>query len=174
MRDTRNYQLKPAVNRKFDGGIDFKLRKMNVSLTGFYEKMTNGFTFERYYSPYIFNVYQSLGQSGLNPYFIEGDGVFYNNPLSGVPVKQIPVQDTIFASYSYPGNNDLSIKKGIEFTIDFGTVSLLRTSFVLDGAYMKIRKQTVRNYLAQNCYIFYGWSAISSCGFISRRGWNNH
>jgi hypothetical protein len=154
--DTRNYKLKPASNRKFDGGIDFKIRNIDVSVTGFYEKMINSFSFESFYSQNIYNIYESLGQGGLNPYFIEGDGIYYNDLLSGNPVRVNAVQDTIFTDYSYPGNNDQSIKKGIEFTVDFGTVSLLRTSFVLDGAYMNIRKQSVNSYLTQTALSYMG------------------
>ena len=146
--DTRNYQLKPAVNKKYDTGIDFKFRGVDVSLTGFYEKMVNGFSFERYYSTNIYNVYESVG-SGLNPYFIESEGVYYNDPISGDPYKVNAIPDTILVNYSYPGNNEQTVKKGIEFTVDFGTVPLLRTSFVLDGAYMNIRKQSVNSYLTQ-------------------------
>jgi hypothetical protein len=154
--DTRNYNIKPAVNRKFDGGIDFKIRKIEVSLTGFYEKMINSFSFEKYYSTNIYNVYDPLSQAGLNPYFIEGEGVFYNNPVSGNPVSVNSTQDTLLISYSYPGNNDQSVKKGIEFTIDFGTIPLLKTSFVLDGAYMNIRKQSVNNFLTQTVLTYMG------------------
>ncbi|MCX6328124.1 MAG: hypothetical protein NTZ85_01235 [Bacteroidia bacterium] len=154
--DTRNYKLKPAVNKKFDGGIDFKIRNIEVTLTGFYEKMVNSFSFEKYYSTNIYNVYESLGQSGLNPYYIEGNGVYYNDLVSGNPIKINAIQDTLFASYSYPGNNDQSVKKGIEFTVDFGTITLLRTSFVLDGAYMNIRKQSVNSYLAQTVLTYMG------------------
>ncbi len=154
--DTRNYRLKPAINKKFDGGVDFILGKINVSLTGFYEKMINGFSFEKLYDTNIYNVYGPLTQSGLNPYYLSGDGVYYNDLLSGNPTRVSTSKDTIFVSYSYPGNNDQTIKKGLEFTVDFGTLKSLRTSFVVDGAYMKIRKQTVNSYLAQNSLSFMG------------------
>jgi hypothetical protein len=154
--DTRNYQLKPATNKKFDGGFDFKVRKIDVSITGFYEKMVNGFSFERFYDTNIYNIYTPLSVSGLKPYFLQGDGVYYKNPVSGNPVKVDAVPDTIFISYSFPGNNDQAIKKGVEFTIDFGTVKALRTSFILDGAYLNIRKNTANKYMTQNSLSYLG------------------
>lgn len=154
--DTRNYSLKPATNSKFDGGIDFETMGIDVSLTAFYEKMVKGFSYEREYDTYIYNVYQPLTAGSLFPYYMPGSGVFYNDPVSGDPI-QVPVTtDTIFISYSYPGNNDQTVKKGIEFTIDFGTLRKLRTSFVLDGAYMNIRKQKVNSYLEQHTLTYLG------------------
>jgi hypothetical protein len=154
--DTRNYKLEPATNRKLDGGVDFKIRGIDVSITGFYEKMIKGFSFERYYDTYIYNEYEPLSSGGLNPYYIQNDGVYYDDLISGTPVKVPAIQDTLFISYSYPGNNDQTVKKGIEFTVNFGTLKKLRTSFVLDGAYMNIRKQAVNNYLEQSIVTYMG------------------
>jgi hypothetical protein len=154
--DTRNYQLKPAVNKKFDGGLDFAFRSMNASFTGFYEKMNDGFSFERFYDINIYNLYEPLTQGGLNPYYIPENGVYYNDLISGDPVKVSSSPDSLFVSYSYPSNNDQTVKKGIEFTLDFGTVKFLRTSFVLDGAYMNIRKQSINEYFDQTVTSYLG------------------
>jgi hypothetical protein len=154
--DTRNYDLKPATNSKFDGGIDFKVRGIDISLTAFYEKMINGFSYERYYDTNIYNLYEPLSAGGMNPYYLQNDGVYYNDPVSGTPVKVPSAPDTLFLSYSYPGNNDQTVKKGLEFTINFGTLKKLRTSFVLDGAYLNIRKQKVNDYLEQSSLTYLG------------------
>ncbi len=147
--DTRNYTLKAAVNRKTEAGFDIGFRGGDLTVTAFYEKMTNGFDFQRLYDLFIYNQYEPLTVSGLAPYFVPGSGVFYNDPVSGVPIAVPAVQDSVFISYSYPSNDNLTVKKGVEFTIHFGIIEKLRTSFIVDGAYMNIRRQTVADYLTQ-------------------------
>ncbi|MFO7575087.1 MAG: TonB-dependent receptor [Bacteroidales bacterium] len=147
--DTRNYTLKAALNRKSEAGFDIGFRGVDISVTSFYERMTNGFDFQRLYDLFIYNRYEPLTVGGLAPFYVPGSGVFYNDPVSGEPIAVPAVPDSIFISYNYPTNDNLTIKKGIEFTIDFGNIEKLRTSFILDGAYMNIRRQTVADYLTQ-------------------------
>lgn len=138
----RNENLVPAVNRKLEAGFDLTVKGIEMNVTLYSEKMENGFSFEQYYDNFIFNRYTAPLQNGLNLYFVPGSGVFYIDPVGGEEV-QLPVsQDTVFVSFSYPANNDMTIKKGIEFTADLGTVDLLRTSFIVDGAWMMVKRQT--------------------------------
>lgn len=138
----RNENLVPAVNRKLEAGFDMTVKGIDLNVTLYSEKMENGFSFESFYDNFIFNRYSAPAQNGLNLYFVPGSGVFYNDPVSGDEV-QLPVsQDTVFVSFSYPANNDITIKKGIEFTADLGTVEMLRTSFIIDGAWMMVKRQT--------------------------------
>ncbi|MGI6304627.1 MAG: hypothetical protein ACOXZQ_01995 [Bacteroidales bacterium] len=39
----------------------------------------------------------------------------------------------------------MTTKKGVEFTLDLGTVSALQTSFIVDGAWMWVKRQTTVN-----------------------------
>ncbi len=149
IEDTRNTELKPTVNQKFEGGLDIKIRDIDMSITLFSEKMENGFSFDRFYTTMVYNNYDNLSILGANPYYVEGDGIYYTDPATSDIVKVGSEQDTVFISYSYPSNNDQTIKKGIEFTIDFGTLQALRTSFVLDGAYMKVTKQKMNDFLTK-------------------------
>lgn len=147
--DTRNYKLKPATNTKYEGGLDLTFKGIGINLTAFYEEMRNGFVFQSYYDTFVFNRYDPLTVAGLAPYYVEGSGVWYNDQVTGDPVQLTSRQDTVFVSYTFPSNDNLTRKRGVEFTIDFGTVKRLRTSFVLDGAYLNITKQEVNDYLTQ-------------------------
>jgi len=140
----RNENLKPALNKKLEGGIDLGIGNINVSVTFFKERMENGFGSQNYYENFIFNKYTQPSQLGLSDYFyfVPGTGVFYTDPDTGDEV-QLPVrQDTVFVSYSFPSNDQIVDKKGIEFSLDLGTIESLRTSFIIDGAYLYIKKQS--------------------------------
>ena len=138
----RNVNLEPAVNKKLEAGIDMTISDIDVAITLYSEKMENGFSFEQYYENFIFNRYTQPLQNGLDLYFVPGSGVFYIDPVSGTEV-QLPVsQDTVFVSFTYPHNGTMTTKKGVEFTIDLGTIKVLRTSFIVDGAWMMVKRQT--------------------------------
>ncbi|HDR89245.1 MAG TPA: TonB-dependent receptor [Bacteroidetes bacterium] len=139
--DTRNYDLKPAYNRKMEAGFDLTVAGVELLVTAFREKMTDGFSFHRKYNLFIYDKYETLSETGLNPYYIPGEGVFYIDPVTGDPVSVPRSNDTIWTSYSYPANTESTTKKGLEYTLDFGTLRVLRTSFVLDGAYLYVKKQ---------------------------------
>lgn len=141
----RNENLNPAVNRKIEGGFDLKVKDLNLNVTLYSEKMDNGFSFESYYENFIFNRYTQPLQNGLELYFVPGSGVFYIDPDSGDEVQLPVVQDTVFVSFTYPGNGTMTTKKGVEFTLDLGTVSALETSFIVDGAWMWVKRQTTVN-----------------------------
>jgi len=138
----RNENLVPAVNRKLEAGFDLTVKGMELNVTLYSEKMENGFSFEQYYDNFIFNKYTPPTQNGLNLYFVPGSGVFYIDPVSDEEVKLPIIQDTVFVSFSYPANNNMTVKKGIEFTIDLGTLEVIRTSFIVDGAWMMVKRQS--------------------------------
>lgn len=138
----RNENLEPAVNRKLEAGFDLTVSDIDMNVTLYSEKMKNGFSFESYYENFIFNRYTQPAQNGLNLYFVPGSGVFYTDPVSGEEVQLPVTKDTAFVSFTYPANNNMTVKRGIEFTIDLGTVELLRTSFIVDGAWMMVKRQS--------------------------------
>ena len=145
----RNENLVPAVNRKLEAGFDLTVRDIDLNVTIYSEKMENGFSFEQYYDNFIFNRYTPPLQNGLDLNFVPGSGVSYNDPVSGEEV-QLPVsQDTVFVSFSYPANSSMTTKRGLEFTADLGTVRVLRTSFIVDGAWMTVKRQSTIDYLSR-------------------------
>ena len=136
INDTRNYDLEPAKSNKYEAGVDFQINKIKTRLTGFYEKHEGGFVSDRTYYPMFYRDYDVL-DAGMNPYYIAGEGVYYNDKSSGVPTALGFENDERFASYSQFRNASSRIKKGIEYSINFGKIKALHTSFVLNGAWLK-------------------------------------
>ena len=141
--DPRNESLAPAVNRKLEAGFDMTVSDIDINVTLYSEKMENGFSFESYYENFIFNRYTQPSQNGLDLYFVPGSGVFYTDPVSGTEIQLPVTNDTVFVSFTYPQNGTMTTKKGVEFTLDLGTVQALRTSFIVDGAWMMVRRQAI-------------------------------
>ena len=48
--DTSNPNLKPISNTKYEAGVDLTVLGIKIGLTGFAEKIINGFSFEYQYS----------------------------------------------------------------------------------------------------------------------------
>ena len=139
----RNENLEPAVNRKLEAGIDVTINDIDVNVTLYSEMMENGFSFDSYYENFIFNRYTQPSQNGLDLYFVPGSGVFYTDPVSGDEVQLQVSRDTVFVSFTYPKNGTMTTKRGLEFTLDLGTVKALRTSLIIDGAWMMVKRQSM-------------------------------
>lgn len=131
--DTSNPDLKPAINRKTEAGIDFSIRQISANITGYSEKQTGGFSFRRNSIFFEHREYQLTG-GGLFPYFIEGEGVFYND--GGNAIRAPYSMDTSFHFYRTPINNYTLKKRGIEYVLNMGKSKSLKTSFIINGAWM--------------------------------------
>jgi outer membrane receptor protein involved in Fe transport len=136
----RNENLKPAVNRKLEAGLDMTINEIGLNVTLYSENMENGFDFNSYYENFIFNRYTAPLLEGIDLYFIPGSGVFYIDPDSGSEVQLPMTQDTVFVSYTYPVNSKKTVKRGVEFALDLGTIKSLKTSFIVDGAWMMVKR----------------------------------
>ncbi len=136
IEDTKNYDLEPAKSNKLEAGIDFQINKIKTRITGFYEKHEGGFILDRIYNPMYYRDYDIL-EAGMNPYYIAGEGVYYNDKNSGNPIALGFEDDEKFVSYSQYQNASTRIKKGFEYSIDFGKIKALHTSFVINGAWLK-------------------------------------
>lgn len=123
--ETTNPDLKPSENRKLEAGLSFKIRKVSATITAFNEKLSNGFGFASNYLFVSYNKYQT-------------DDV----PLGTKPdpEKLGKVAMTLPVSYQTPTNNQESQKNGIEYTLDFGKVNSIYTSFTLDGAWLQTKR----------------------------------
>ena len=136
IEDTKNYDLEPAKSNKLEAGIDFQINKIKTRITGFYEKHEGGFILDIIYNPMYYRDYDIL-EAGMNPYYIAGEGVYYNDKNSGNPIALGFEDDEKFVSYSQYQNASTRIKKGFEYSIDFGKIKALHTSFVINGAWLK-------------------------------------
>ncbi|OFX99422.1 MAG: hypothetical protein A2W89_12350 [Bacteroidetes bacterium GWE2_42_39] len=138
--DTRNYDLKPAKSTKYEVGIDFQIGHIKTRLTGFYEEHKDGFVNDRVFYPMNYRYYNVLA-AGLNPYYVPNDGVYYND-ANGNAVKVGYENAVKFSDYEQYRNADVRIKRGMEYTIDFGKIKALQTSFMVTGAWLQTESYT--------------------------------
>lgn len=118
--NTENKDLKIASNQKSEIGIDLKFNKMRFSVTGFNEVLKNGYDMTSTFKLVEYKEYE-IGQQ---------------NPGS-IPTLKEKSTNNVFISYSSPSNNFRSHNRGIEFDFDLGRFDAIRTSFVINGAYLR-------------------------------------
>lgn len=135
--DTSNPDLKPVRNTKFEAGIDFRVFGIDVMLTGFMEEIKDGFSWDRDYSAMNYRKWDALSGAGKNPVFANGNITYTEN---GTKYTLPFVPDQKFIYYSTPHNNYEISKKGIEYVINLGRLSALRSNLIIDGAYYHIKK----------------------------------
>lgn len=127
--DVKNKDLKVAKNYKAEVGIDINFtKKISLSLTGYSEKLRNGY-----------GLGVDINDWKLIPYTtykiaerVEG----------AAPKLEVDKQYNIFVSYYKPMNIALSDNKGLEYILDFGRVDAIRTSFNISGAWMRTENTT--------------------------------
>lgn len=141
VRDTKNENLKPATNKKLEFGTSFKIGKVTGTVVGYYEKLTDGFGFAAL--PY-FNEYRKftgLSGAGKTPEYVDGDVYYYED---GVRKQNTYVMDTTIRTYNSAANNQIIVKKGVEYTLNVGKIETIQTSFVVDGAWIHEEKRNTQ------------------------------
>jgi hypothetical protein len=120
--DTRNPGLKPYENLKRELGADITIGRVSGNITAFREKLSDGFDFIPRYE------------------FID----YYKYITDSVPEGEKPDPSTLpkeyddhIISYRVPVNNKETVKSGVEFTVNFGKIEKLYTSFIVDGAWLR-------------------------------------
>ncbi len=127
--NTKNTDLKIAKNRKAEIGFDFKFNhnKMSVAVTGYHEKLRNGYTMGTSLDgfnliPYV--TYKNLEKDANGRYTLEVDNI-----------------SNIFVSHATPMNSLETINKGIEYEVNLGRIEALRTQININGAYMYMKNK---------------------------------
>lgn len=169
IEDTSNPDLKLPRSTNYELGTDFNLFGIKGSVVYFNEKLRNAFTFDSELTTLAYNIYDrttSLPQYANGALTVGGQAVGSS-------------QDTLFATYSRPGNNAKVDKWGIEYTLNLGKLQALNTSIIVDGAYMNIRrmntgeealyKSTTINRANRKYAAVYESSASGSAGTKSER-----
>jgi hypothetical protein len=134
VENTSNPDLKPAHNGKMELGLHFRIHGVSANITAYHEKMKDGFAYTS--QPNIFSLRKySVSGSGMNPTYENGQ-VYYTQ--NGVKQADSYSMDTVIRTYNMPTNSEVLIKKGLEYTISGLKLDFLRTSFVLDGAYIYV------------------------------------
>lgn len=166
LQDTRNYDLQAARSKKYEAGIDFQVGKIKSRLTGFYEQHEGGFILDRNYFLMNYRDYEQIGPD-LSPYYAEGEGVYFNDPTSGGPVAVAYEDDEKFKSYGVYQNASTREKSGIEYSIDFGRIQAIRTSFQVNGAWLRTETyNTDAPYWVQEYYTTYENNTSTQESFV--------
>lgn len=121
--ETTNPGLKIATNEKTELGFDVKIHKFRLSVTGYQEYLRNGYTLGRDLDCFQLIQYKryKIGQQ------IAGS----------IPRLTIDQSYNVFSSYSKPLNTISTNNQGVEYELDFGRISAIRTSFYINGAWMR-------------------------------------
>lgn len=151
--NTGNVNIKPSIGRKAELGFSFKLGKISGMCTFFYEKYKNEFGYSSNVMTQTFNVYHySLpsNATSINS-FVSGSGEInctYTEEGQEKSIDMSPTsiaQDSLFITYRTPQNHRATTKKGIEYSINFGQLDALRTSLVVDGAWLWVNHYDAGN-----------------------------
>lgn len=123
--DTENRILKLARGNKKEVGFDWNIdRQKRLTVTAFYETVKNGYEYS--------TTAESIHMVPLAQYKA------LTTPAGQPPVLDpVPLRiDTAIATYMTPTNNRHNTNKGVEFDFEFGRIDAIRTSFVLNGAWI--------------------------------------
>lgn len=122
--DASNPDLEIARNRKAEIGFDFKIaKKYRISITGYDELMNNGYDFGLNLSSFIWFQNRQYKVAKENP------GTYPTLELDNI-------YNQFFEIYK-PCNNIVARNSGIEYEIDLGRFEAIRTSFYINGAWMR-------------------------------------
>lgn len=134
--DTSNENLKVAKNHKAEIGLRLNIGKVSASITAFQERLKNGYSLDNTFSSFNSFSYKEYTRNE------NGDLVLASN---------LPVLN----SYYTPTNNMNVKTQGIEFDVNVGRIDAIRTSFQLNGAWMRTQSWN-------NGYDFYDNSGTSA------------
>ena len=123
--DVTNYQLKPAVNHKWEVRLSASIGNNHFSITYFKEKMSSGFRNMAFYQPYAYTKYDA---NGIQAEYVTGPPL-----LDTIPSQAV----TVLGGYSMVGNGSRLDKEGIEFTINTARWRKLATALTITGAWFR-------------------------------------
>lgn len=118
-----NPDLEIARNRKAEIGFDVRIAgRYRLGVTLYDELMKNGYSFARDYSTFVWVPYKVWSIAG--------------HDANGAPLFALSTDTHRFFSYYRPSNNAWEHHYGLEYELDLGRFSAIRTSFFLNGAWM--------------------------------------
>lgn len=120
-----NYDLTPAINKKWEVRADFSYDNNRFSVTLFNERMDSGF---RNSSRYHALSYKKYDNNSIDP-----------TTLTSQPdlADMTFVMDTLLASYNITNNGSKLLKNGVEFQFSSKRFTAINTRFTLNGAWFK-------------------------------------
>ena len=150
VENTGNVNIKPSTGNKIEAGFSFEKGKINGMVTFFYETYKDEFNYRSVPLTQAINKYSydlPAGTYRINSFDPESKNITYvTNSGSGTLAPSAITPDSLYVTYSSPMNSAQTIKKGIEYSVNFGQIQTLRTSLVIDGAWYWIRHRNDMDY----------------------------
>lgn len=143
--DCSNPHLKTPQSTIFGVGADITLHGVKISLDYYDEKQRNAFNTERIVTPFSYTKFSDLTEVTSHIEYKDGQIHYNDKVLAGA-------ERTDFISYDRPSNGSRNDKWGIEYVFDFGRIDALRTSLIMDGAYMYQRFHDESLQMAEKSY----------------------
>jgi hypothetical protein len=116
--DSSNKDLEIAKNHKAEVGFDLRIKQIRLAVTAFSERMNNGYALaqtENTFSPFIWNEYVRNADNKL----------------------ELSSSNPVLSGYYTPTNNRVLHSHGLEFDLNLGRFNAIRTSFSLNGAWIR-------------------------------------
>lgn len=163
-----NPDLMPTHTQKWECGLTFRIGKVRGFVTYYNERHHHEFGFE---SRLYWNRYPKFSlpvEATLPKYHEETGDVSYLH--NGVRLMAGKTEQVDMSTWSRPTNNTRSHKHGIEYGIDLGSLSLLRTSLSINGAWFHTERTDEKDQLR---YVDYNYDYVpvmpSGSGYIRDR-----
>lgn len=121
----RNTALEPARNLKKELSLDINIGGNRLAITAFREKMTSGFRMQSYYQTYQYKQYDA---SGINAASLTAQPSL--NELPFTVINEL-------AGYGNYTNGSMTLKEGIEYTIETKRFPVVLTRLTINGAYFR-------------------------------------
>jgi hypothetical protein len=121
----RNTALEPARNLKKEVSIDINVGGNRLAVTAFREKMTSGFRMQSYYQTYQYKQYDA---SGIDAASLTGQPRL--SDLSFTVINEL-------AGYGNYTNGSMTLKEGIEYTLETKRFPVILTRLTINGAYFR-------------------------------------
>ena len=118
-----NSGLEIAKNYKAELGFKLNLGKMNLTVTGYHERLKNGY---------------ALGKT-LDTHKSVNFTTYKRDKASGELIVDEKKSGNVLSYYNAPTNNLNVENAGVEFDLNIGRIDAIRTAFQLSGAWMRTK-----------------------------------
>lgn len=146
LTDLANPHLRPARSRKYEIGLMFRVSGIRGSVTCFRERHSDEFGFSTVPHYMHYTLYEVPSEAS-NLHYSDGQ-VTYTDRAGHTVVAATRGEDYIATCYR-PSNVSRTEKQGVEYSLDLGQWSALRTSLVIDGAWLHIRRTEEHPYYSK-------------------------
>lgn len=130
---TNNPDLKLPKSTNMEIGLDLKFLGITANIVYFNEKLKNGFSSTGAARPYYYKEFKSVTESGKTMTWRDGE-ILVDNKEVGYTIRET------FSTYQRPGNGITMDKWGLEYSFDFGKITPISTSIIVNGAYFYNKK----------------------------------